>query len=387
VAEFRDGASKIESSFVTAHSPALDGLRGIAILLVLAHHLTVVRPGTEFETAVFGLMHMGWAGVDLFFVLSGFLITGILLDSRGSNRYFTSFYARRTLRIFPLYYLVIFVSYHVLPYFPTWYGNLVGTGQVPPEHVFWLFVSNFTFAERNEFSHGILGVSWSLAIEEQFYLVWAAVVWLISPAWFGGLCAALIAAAPVLRAMAIEDGAREIEVYVTTMYRADALAAGGGLAWLARRPAAPPIHQYGPWAVLVGVAGVVTLSCWDGHLSWDGGIKQVVGYTFLALAASGLLLCATNPNERARGPRWMSARWLQMFGRYSFCLYLIHLPVMWAVRYSIFDPTRAPRVLDSAMPAQILFWILTLASAFVLAALSWRLFERPILGLKRFFPY
>ena len=105
---------------VIAHSPALDGLRGIAILLVLAHHLTLVQPTTAFEASALALLHTGWAGVDLFLVLSGFLITGILLDSRGSDRYFRNFYARRTLRIVPLYYSVVLFSYHVLPRFPTW---------------------------------------------------------------------------------------------------------------------------------------------------------------------------------------------------------------------------------------------------------------------------
>ena len=101
-----------------AFIPALDGLRGIAIILVLLHHLTIYRPTSgvdamDRERAVVRLV-----GVDLFFVLSGFLITGILLDTRGSERYFSSFYARRTLRIFPLYYLVVFLALVVLPLLP-----------------------------------------------------------------------------------------------------------------------------------------------------------------------------------------------------------------------------------------------------------------------------
>src|SRR5918998_5491330 len=89
------------------HSLPLDGLRGLAILLVMAHHLTIVRSEVPFDVGALELLHTGWVGVDLFFVLSGFLITGILLDARGSDRYFASFYARRTLRIFPLYYAVL----------------------------------------------------------------------------------------------------------------------------------------------------------------------------------------------------------------------------------------------------------------------------------------
>ncbi len=114
-----------------AHTPALDGIRGIAILLVLVHHFTLFDPITTIG-AWFGFFTLlGWSGVDLFFVLSGYLITGILIDARGSRRYFTSFYARRTLRIFPLYYLVVFLSFVVLPYFPWWHELLVGHANLP----------------------------------------------------------------------------------------------------------------------------------------------------------------------------------------------------------------------------------------------------------------
>jgi peptidoglycan/LPS O-acetylase OafA/YrhL len=160
---------------VFVHTPALDGIRGIAILLVLVHHFTLFDPITSVGAWLGFVALLGWSGVDLFFVLSGFLITGILIDARTSDRYFISFYARRTLRIFPLYYLVVFLCFVVLPYFPRWHELLVGHANLP-EWPYWTYLVNFSIAERDAFQHGVLDVAWSLAIEEQFYLLWAVLV-------------------------------------------------------------------------------------------------------------------------------------------------------------------------------------------------------------------
>src|SRR4051812_39004746 len=106
--------------------PALDGLRGIAILLVLFHHFTIYRPDRGLDKWLANIPAAGWIGVDVFFVLSGFLITGILLDARDRRHYFRNFYARRALRIFPLYYLVVFVGLILLPKLPDMHTALVG---------------------------------------------------------------------------------------------------------------------------------------------------------------------------------------------------------------------------------------------------------------------
>jgi peptidoglycan/LPS O-acetylase OafA/YrhL len=187
---------------VTAYSPALDGLRGIAIILVLLHHYTILDPITPGEELLAQTVLIGWAGVDLFFVLSGFLITGILIDARGSNRYFSSFYARRTLRIFPLYYLIAFVTLLVLPRFANLHALLAGSGAPTEQWPYWLYLTNFAIASRDDFLHGVLDITWSLAIEEQFYLVWAVVVWLCRPQALGWLCALIVVAAPVARTLA-----------------------------------------------------------------------------------------------------------------------------------------------------------------------------------------
>src|SRR5688500_13515656 len=111
----------------------------------MLHHFTYYRPETGIDWVISSVPLFGWAGVDLFFVLSGFLITGILLDTRGSARYFTSFYARRTLRIFPLYYLILFLGLVVLPRFPALHTVLAGPlEEMPPQWPYWLYLTNFS---------------------------------------------------------------------------------------------------------------------------------------------------------------------------------------------------------------------------------------------------
>ena len=149
--------------------PALDGLRGIAILLVLIHHLTIYRPEGGLDSWIAAVPLFGWCGVNLFFVLSGFLITGILLDTRDSPVFYRSFFARRVLRIFPLYYGVLFLGFVLAPLLlpmPDAYGR----------HQLWLwtYLANFAMPfgkGEPAFSH-----FWSLCVEEQFYLVWPFLV-------------------------------------------------------------------------------------------------------------------------------------------------------------------------------------------------------------------
>jgi peptidoglycan/LPS O-acetylase OafA/YrhL len=371
---------------VTGYTPALDGLRGIAILLVLFHHFTIIRPATEIERALANVALIGWSGVDLFFVLSGFLITGILIDARGSKRYFSSFYMRRTLRIFPLYYLVVFVSLVIIPQFPAAYDLLVGQAAPREQLPYWLYLTNFAVAARNAFLHGILDIAWSLAIEEQFYLVWAAVVWLCPPRLLGPLCAAIVAAAPLARAWALGRGAEPIDVYVLTPFRADALATGALLAWLIRRGW---LQGHGPTALAVAgaaLAGVAGVSWIDGETWWWGPAMQRAGYSFLALAGGGMLVAAMVQPQHSMWPRLLSAGWLRAFGKYSYCLYLIHLPVMRAVRAFVLAPEQFA-TFGFPWLGQLAFYVAATVPAFALAWISWRLFEAPILKLKSRFPY
>jgi peptidoglycan/LPS O-acetylase OafA/YrhL len=142
-------------------------------------HMTMVPPIGTLAVAWTNLCEHGALGVDVFFVLSGFLITGILLDTLARPHYFRNFYARRVLRIFPLYYAVLGFAFLILPRIAP--STAVRYAAVNREAIwYWLHLSNFAIARRGSFVHGILDVSWSLAIEEQFYLLWPALVWCVS---------------------------------------------------------------------------------------------------------------------------------------------------------------------------------------------------------------
>jgi peptidoglycan/LPS O-acetylase OafA/YrhL len=175
------------------HLPELDGLRGLAILLVLFFHFAADLP----RNVIFlGPVYFGWSGVGLFFVLSGFLITRILLRTRRAEGYFRSFYVRRALRIFPLYSGVLafctllFVLFPVLrPMFP---GDR--------DRIFhWLYLGNWTPLLAGE-DQRRMGTFWSLAIEEQFYWIWPFIVWKVRPSRLPFVAGGAIATAIALRA-------------------------------------------------------------------------------------------------------------------------------------------------------------------------------------------
>ena len=361
-------------------------MRGIAILLVFLHHFTVFDPATTAGAWLGFVAQLGWAGVDLFFVLSGFLITGILIDARGSDRYFSSFYARRSLRIFPLYFLVVFVSFVVLPRFPWWHALLVGPTTVE-QWPYWTYMVNFAVAGRGEFLHGVLDIAWSLAIEEQFYIVWALVVWTLPLRWLGPACALLVVGAPTLRNIALNGGTDPIAVYVLPHFRADTLALGGLLAWIGRRGALPKLRTAAPYVAFIGFAGAVSVAVAESSPWWWEPQMQRVGYSLFALAAGGLVVIAVTTPAGSWPQRALCLGWLRAFGKYSYALYLVHLPVQRVVEEFVLSGEEFPLVLGAVWPAQAAFYALATAPSFAIAWLSWRFFEAPILKLKARFPY
>ena len=296
------------------HVPALDGVRGLAITMVVLFH--------AWRAPVTAL---GWAGVDLFFVLSGFLITGILADTRDAPHRARTFYARRALRILPLYYgalIAVFVARPLL-HLPYRRDDLILAG----EHLwYWTYLCAWRIGLRHPPGTTFLTHFWSLSIEEQFYLVWPWVVWSMSRRSTVRVAVALCIVAPVVRALCALATPFSFAAYMLPPCRVDALAVGAILALVVRGPG-------GAWAArrwvqpvaLVAAAGVC-LVVLAGSAQYTAPLMSVVGYTAIDWTAAGVVMAAiTIP------PRLLTWAPLRAAGRYSYGLYVLHPFVNWWV--------------------------------------------------------
>lgn len=368
---------------VSGRMPELDGLRGLAILIVIWHNagLTWYRHEPGFLAELFNLStNMGWIGVQLFFVLSGFLITGILLDGRGRPGQLRNFYMRRALRILPLYFAVLFVAFVLLPLLnamPRWLEQ-------DRIRQFWYWTFLINWAEPFIGGGEALGHFWSLAVEEQFYLLWPLLVVGGSRSHLVRGCAALIVSAFVLRAaMSWYDPVfAQQAAYQFTVARWDALAIGALLAVALRRRELFLRLDASVKKLFWAVSVYILLAIAVRHNFAPVGLSASFNQSAAALWFSCLIFFAL-----VSGPtRWSRALvhpLLRGAGKYSYALYVFHLPVIhvWgALRAHIpgwSGGTPLPVALGDIAAVCLL--------STLLALLSWHALEAPFLRLKRFY--
>jgi len=378
----------IQAPAVRRHLPALDGVRGLAILLVLVHHLT---PSTGDATGllrqVLKVAHLGWVGVDLFFVLSGFLITGILLDARRDPQYFRNFYMRRTLRIFPLYYGVQVVIFGILPFIASpWSADARTLSS--QQAWFWTYTTNLRIAWQGDwmFNGEWLRLThfWSLAVEEQFYLIWPAVVLWLRPALLKRTCIWLIVSALVLRAAIAPMSEGYVTVFVFTPCRIDTLAAGALLAVWAREWELSKLLLASRWLLNGGIAIVACIVLTTAGFSSANFAVKTVGYTALAaIFASVVIGAAAAERDSGLGRLW-SWRPLRFMGTYSYGIYVFHELIAPAMEHWI--PISSISTQFGSRWLGIAGFFLLSASVSTLAALaSYHAMEKHFLRLKRFF--
>jgi peptidoglycan/LPS O-acetylase OafA/YrhL len=342
--------------------PQLDGVRGLAVLFVLMYHMEDLKLPASMEY----LFSSGWIGVDAFFVLSGFLITRILLNTRPAPRSLGLFVLRRTLRTWPLYFAVLLIAYFTLRRGPSLYP------------VNWLhcvvFIQNYTPG----FMPQTLGPTWSLCVEEHFYLVWPFVVFLVPRRWLFWILPAVFAALPAARfwGMLHPSAFTFKQLYQETQFHLDGLVAGSFVALLAARPGISPSRA--AWAaracVVLGT-GAAIIGFWK---NWEAikGHNLVFGFTSLAIAFAGLLQLLLR-DESSLLIKAFSVTPLRYIGRISYGIYILQYGII-----SVLDRIPFHRILGSVAESWMFAIPLRVGVTIAIAALSYRFFESPILRIK-----
>ncbi len=396
---------RLAAGFRTHRIPELDGLRAVAILLVIGCHYPA------FSSTLHGLPEYGWVGVEIFFVLSGFLITSILLAQKDTRNAYLPFLKRRAVRIMPPYFLVLllivvlfwatdrkqissallvlwtniffwFSMQDNLRYFERTLKVLSGTSHPLPLFARSTLTPNLSGVTSFDFRTSV-GHFWSVSVEEWYYVLWAPVVLILRRSSVAIAGIFLIIFAFLIRWLGFHDW----EWYVNFLCRCDMLAVGGLLAlWMERRSSVPQGKQLLSdrllrWASAGSAAclGLLLLHLWP-FLGKDirGSVSfAAFGPLLISLTVAGVLAIVLN-ESLSNNPlcRVLRSTPLVYVGRRSYMIYLVHVPV-----YILFARIFS---LSSDAPG-IRLWMVAVTSVgftLVFAALSWRFFESPILSLR-----
>jgi peptidoglycan/LPS O-acetylase OafA/YrhL len=356
-------------SSVNQYNPALEGLRGSAIILVILYH----------NFNFISYFNYGWLGVDLFFVLSGFLITNILLNTLHKKNYFKSFYARRALRIFPLYYLVLILFLVIFPAIKNFPLDL--SYYVQHQWWFWTYLQNWCLIFFYNDRSNVLTHLWSLAVEEQYYLVWPLLIFFVKkPKNLLLICLAallLIIASRVWIWNNKESFFTHSWLFLFT--RIDGILVGSILSLLLFNK---PYFLQRYFTLLVLFLAILNFSFYFlnriyqfNYPPWD-----IVGYTtFSAMFALAVYEVVQNKNGLLH--TILSFSFLKFLGKYSYGLYVFH----WPVYALLFSRLHSVMPIQNLRFNQLVSAFICTAAAILISVVSYHVFEVRFLRLKRFF--
>jgi peptidoglycan/LPS O-acetylase OafA/YrhL len=377
---------------VRGHIRVLDGLRGLAILMVLIGHFyqkSLINDTYPHLTDILSrfVLTNGF-GVELFFVLSGFLITGILLDTKHESGFFGKFYMRRILRIFPLYYGALAIVLLVLPHliqFDQGARDIVShqawlwTYMANWPRVGWVWDSSALF---------LLGHFWSLSVEEHFYFVWPGLVAFLSRRTLFFICVLLMAVAMSCRlATAFMGTSTPIILKWVTLQKMDGLAIGAMVALALRDVSLMRLIPPGRLGrTILAVTGAVVLAYVWGPRKWRLPAIGAVVETCVVIFFAILVVFALKSHLGPFMNRFLNSKVMIALGKYSYGLYVIH-GILRPCFAHVFDFGRLPKYWGLPFLYILAYWVLAMGISFALAYLSYHLFEKQFLALKSHFEY
>jgi len=360
----------LKNKFETGnYYPGIDGLRGLAVILVLIYHNFFYLEITWY----------GQFGVDLFFVISGFLITEILLKSVSSAKYFTNFYGRRFMRIFPIYYLCLVIIFFILP------DQLLLDATLKTSKAdqwwFWTYMQNWFFV-----MHGVrIGTApithfWTLAVEEQFYLLWPPIILLVRDLKkLLVLCIAILITINVIRFFTWIYFMENIDQFSFTISRCDGILAGSTLAILKHT------GQFQK-SILLKIASIILILL-NGIYFLLGPVfdlrpnyLSIAGYTSISIFFTWVLYLTISPPPSIL-QKTLLIYPLKFFGKYSYGIYVFHFPVMFLLHPTI-EKWLWP-LFGNRFPETFLLICIEV----IIAVIVYHLYEKHFLKLKKFFPY
>ena len=352
----------------------LDGLRGLACLLVVcAHYFGEVPHGWRFFS-------IGWAGVDVFFCLSGYLIGGILLDNRESSSYFLTFYIRRAFRIFPIYFVTIFIVLLIIEYL---LKHGVSWIDAPlPAFSYFTYSQNFLLAINNNQGNTWLLPTWTLCVEEQFYLILPIIIYVIKPERLLHFLIFLILLASGLRFMLMTMNAGDLALHVLLPTRWDLLFLGVVGAYLIRQPdlwAKLMAREKRPLKVMILISAAMMVISVLLDKIFSVKSFDVLGSLFIGICCTSFLLLIVAGTPEGKRFR---AKILCNIGSISYGLYLIHQPIA-GLMHGIFLNERP----DVGSISQILVTIGAFVVSICVATISWKMLERPLIQFGHMWQY